>query len=139
MGNTGRLRRTARLRRHRRVRRKISGTASIPRLSVFRSSRHIYAQLIDDENGVTLASSSTVELAVRESVDSTGASAAAAEVGKRLAASAAEKGIAQARFDRGGFRYHGRVRALAEAAREGGLDLGPSRAPKRSELAEESD
>ncbi len=131
MRNTGRLRREARIRRHRRIRRKISGTADAPRLSVFRSSRHIYAQLIDDERGETLAASSTVAQDVRDSVESTGTVAAAAEVGKRLAELAASKGIERAHFDRGGFQYHGRVRALAEAAREAGLDLGRSREPKR--------
>ena len=131
MGNTGRLRREGRIRRHRRIRRKISGTADAPRLAVFRSSRHIYAQLIDDERGETLAASSTLAQDVRGAVESTGAVAAAAEVGKRLAEKAASKGIERARFDRGGFQYHGRVRALAEAAREAGLDLGRSREPKR--------
>ena len=91
----------SRLRRHRRVRGKISGTAACPRLDVFRSSKHIYAQLIDDVAGVTLASASSMAIAKR----------------------AADKGITKAVYDRGGFVYHGRVKALAEGAREGGLEL----------------
>ena len=105
----------ARLRRHRRVRGKISGTAACPRLDVFRSSKHIYAQLIDDVAGVTLASASSMD----KDFEGFGAK----KVGNMIAKKAAEKGITKAVYDRGGFVYHGRVKALAEGAREGGLEL----------------
>jgi large subunit ribosomal protein L18 len=106
------------VRRSNRVRSKIMGTAERPRLSVFRSSKHIYAQLIDDLNGVTLAAAST---AGKAGGIYGGNIKAAATVGKKLADAAKAKGIAQAAFDRGHYRYHGRVKALADAAREGGL------------------
>jgi large subunit ribosomal protein L18 len=110
----------ARVQRHRRVRKKIAGTASRPRLAVFRSNKHIYAQLIDDATGRTIASASTVEKAA----DASGAkSDAAAKVGKAIAERAKQNGIEAVVFDRGGRLYHGRVRALAEAAREAGLKL----------------
>ena len=110
----------ARLRRHRRVRGKISGTAERPRLDVFRSSKHIYAQIIDDVAGVTLASASTLE----KGFEGFGGNVEAAnKVGKMIAEKALAKGIKQVVFDRGGFVYHGRVKALAEGAREGGLEL----------------
>ncbi len=110
----------SRLRRHRRVRGKIHGTAACPRLDVFRSAKHIYAQLIDDAAGVTLASASTVE----KDFDGYGGNIDAAhKVGVTIAKRAAEKGITKAVYDRGGFVYHGRVKALAEGAREGGLEL----------------
>ena len=110
----------ARLRRHRRVRGKVGGTAACPRLDVFRSARHIYAQLIDDEAGVTLASASSLE----KGFDGYGGNVEAArKVGETVAKRAAEKGIKKAVYDRGGFVYHGRVKALAEGAREGGLEL----------------
>ena len=110
----------ARLRRHRRVRGKISGTAERPRLDVFRSSKHIYAQIIDDVNGVTLVSASTVE----KGFEGFGGNVEAAnKVGKAIAEKALAKGIKTVVFDRGGFVYHGRVKALAEGAREGGLEL----------------
>ena len=108
----------ARLKRHKRVRAKVSGTAACPRLNVFRSLQNIYAQLIDDEKGVTLTSASTVE---KDFADYGGNKAAAKLVGKKLAERAAEKGITQVVFDRGGYIYHGRVQELAEGAREGGL------------------
>ncbi len=110
----------ARLRRHRRVRGKISGTAACPRLDVFRSSKHIYAQLIDDEAGVTLASASSMD---KDFEGFGGNIEAATKVGKVIAKKAAEKGITKAVYDRGGFVYHGRVKALADGAREGGLEL----------------
>lgn len=110
----------ARLRRHRRVRGRISGTAMRPRLDVFRSSKHIYAQVIDDVAGVTLCSASTVEKGFE---GSGGNVEAANKVGKMIAEKALEKGINEVVFDRGGFVYHGRVKALAEGAREGGLKL----------------
>lgn len=108
----------ARLRRRKRVRAKISGTAECPRLNVFRSLQHIYAQMIDDVNGVTLASASSVE---KDFADYGGNKSAAHEVGKLLAQRATEKGITDCVFDRGGYVYHGRVQELAEGAREGGL------------------
>lgn len=108
----------ARLKRHARVRAKISGTAECPRLNVFRSAKHIYAQLIDDVNGVTLASASTMD----KGFEGFGGNCDAAKtVGESLAKKAAEKGITEAVFDRGGYVYHGRVKALAEGARENGL------------------
>ncbi len=111
----------ARLRRHKRVRRKISGTASRPRLNVFRSLHHIYAQVIDDEQGHTLASASTLDRGIRDDVVALDPQAQAKHVGKALAERAKAVGIEQVVFDRGGYPYHGRVKALAEGSREGGL------------------
>ena len=108
----------ARLRRHKRVRGKISGTAQRPRLNVFRSTSNIYAQLIDDVAGVTLASASTLD---KEFNGYGGNKEAAREVGKLIAKRAAEKNITEVVFDRGGYIFHGRVKELAEGAREGGL------------------
>jgi large subunit ribosomal protein L18 len=110
--------REARLRRHRRVRGKIRGTAERPRLLVFRSNRGIFAQLVDDDAGRTLAAASWLEL---PKGFKGGKTEQAAEVGKRLAASAKKAGVENAVFDRGGYLYHGRVKALADGAREGGL------------------
>ena len=107
-----------RVKRHTRVRGKISGTADRPRLSVFRSENHIYAQIIDDVAGKTLASASTVEKGFE---GSGGNSEAAKKVGAALAERALKKGLENVVFDRGGYIYHGRVKALAEGAREGGL------------------
>ena len=108
----------ARLHRHARVRGKISGTAERPRLNVFRSNCHIYAQLIDDVQGVTLASASSVE----NGFDANGGNKEGAKkVGQMIAERAAAKGITEVVFDRGGYVYHGRVQELAEGAREGGL------------------
>ena len=104
--------------RHKRVRNKISGTAECPRLNVFRSNKNIYAQLIDDVAGVTLASASSNE----ESISGTKVEQATA-VGKLIAERGAEKGLKAVVFDRGGYIYHGRVKALAEAARENGLEF----------------
>ena len=109
-----------RLHRHVRVRGKISGTPECPRLNVFRSNANIYAQLIDDVNVVTLASASTLEKAFE---GATGNCEAAKKVGLALAERAKEKGIEEVVFDRGGYVYHGRVAALAEGAREGGLNF----------------
>jgi large subunit ribosomal protein L18 len=106
-----------RLRRRRRVRAKVYGTAARPRISVFRSNRGIFAQLIDDENGRTLAAASWIEDGVRE----LGRKEQAQRVGTLLAERAKAANIERAVFDRGGYQYHGRVKALAEAAREGGL------------------
>jgi large subunit ribosomal protein L18 len=108
-------------RRHARVRKKVSGTAERPRLAVFRSNRHIVAQVIDDTAARTLAAASTTEAELRG--QPTGNVAAAAAVGRLVGARAREAGIHRVVFDRGGFRYHGRVAALAEAARESGLEL----------------
>jgi large subunit ribosomal protein L18 len=115
--------REARQRRHRRVRQRISGTAERPRLSVFRSLTHIYAQLIDDIAGRTLLACSTVDAEVRGQLDGKNKSADAAVVGGALAARAKELGISSVVFDRGGYLYHGRVKALADAARAGGLQF----------------
>lgn len=109
-----------RLKRKVRVRKKIRGTSERPRLSVFKSARHIYAQIIDDTKGVTLVSSSTVTDGA-ESLSYTGNVAAAMFVGKEVARLAQEKGINTVVFDRNGFLYHGRIKALADAARESGL------------------
>ncbi|MDE6035117.1 MAG: 50S ribosomal protein L18 [Ruminococcus sp.] len=108
----------ARLKRHRRVRAKISGTAERPRLNVFRSSKHIYAQLIDDVNGVTLASASSMDKGFE---GNGGNIEAARKVGEMIAKNALEKGITDVVFDRGGYLYHGRVKELADGARENGL------------------
>jgi len=113
----------ARLKRHLRVRKKISGTAERPRLSVFRSSKHIYAQLIDDEKGITLASASTLDKELRGKIANGGSVEAARQVGELIAKRAKEKGVAKVVFDRGGYLYHGRIQALADAAREGGLEF----------------
>ncbi|WP_177917460.1 50S ribosomal protein L18 [uncultured Eubacterium sp.] len=110
----------ARKKRHVRVRGKISGTAQCPRLNVYRSLSNIYAQLIDDEAGVTLAQASTVE---KEFAQYGGNVEAAKAVGKKIAERATEKGIKECVFDRGGYVYHGRVAALADGAREGGLEF----------------
>ena len=108
----------ARLKRHKRVRAKISGTPECPRLDVFRSAKHIYAQIIDDVTGVTLCSASTMD---KDFEGNGGNKEAAKKVGAAIAKRAADKGIAEVVFDRGGYIYHGRVKELAEAAREGGL------------------
>jgi large subunit ribosomal protein L18 len=111
--------RDARERRHRRVRGKISGTAERPRLAVYRSNRGIFAQLVDDENGRTLASANWVTVGGKKTKKAEQAS----EVGKALASAAKAAGIDRCVFDRGGYLYHGRVKALAEGAREGGLQF----------------
>jgi len=108
-----------RKKRHQRVRSKISGTAECPRLNVFRSNKNIYAQIIDDVAGVTLASASTLDKDISGGTKEEQASA----VGAAVAVKAVEKGIKQVVFDRGGYLYHGRVAALAEAARENGLEF----------------
>lgn len=117
------------LRRKRRVRKSIRGTASKPRLSVFRSNFHIYAQLIDDDAQVTLAAASTNEKGAK--ITKGGNIAAALAVGKAIAEKAKAKGISEAAFDRGPFRFHGRVQAVARAATDNGLKCtGPAEAPK---------
>jgi large subunit ribosomal protein L18 len=113
----------ARKRRHLRVRKKLFGTPTRPRLNVFRSAKHIYAQLIDDTKGVTLVSASTVDPELRDKISYGGNVEAAAKVGELVAKRALAKGYKQVVFDRGGYLYHGRVQALADAAREAGLEF----------------
>jgi large subunit ribosomal protein L18 len=113
--------RLARVRRHRRVRKRIRGAADLPRLAVYRSNRHIYAQLVDDGAGRTVASASSIEAEVRKAAgDKT---AVAKTVGQLIAQRAKQAGVERAVFDRGGRLYHGRVRSVAEGARQGGLQL----------------
>ena len=119
MSDKAKHKRELRLRRHNRVRRKVRGTAERPRLAVYRSNSHISAQLIDDDAGRTLAAASTTEATLREG--STGGVEAATKVGERIGERAKAAGIETIVFDRGGYRYHGRVAAVADAAREAGL------------------
>ena len=116
-------RQQARLKRKKRIRKKISGSPERPRLSVFRSTKHIYAQLIDDDNGVILVAISTLRPDVRQQEKVKGKIEEAKRVGKMIADEAKAKGITEVVFDRNGFLYHGRVRALATAAREAGLEF----------------
>lgn len=113
----------SRIRRHLRVRKKINGTHERPRLNVYRSEKHIYAQLIDDVKGVTLASASTLDKELRDQVENGGNIEAARKVGELIAKRGKEAGISGVVFDRGGYLYHGRVKALADAAREAGLEF----------------
>jgi large subunit ribosomal protein L18 len=122
MSNTAQARRASRIRRHRRVRKKIHGTATRPRLAVFRSSKHLTVQVIDDDAGTTLVSASTTEPDLR-TTGSGGSVEAATRVGTLVAERAKAAGIEQVVFDRGGFAYHGRIAAVATAAREAGLEL----------------
>lgn len=112
-----------RMRRHVRVRKKVNGTPERPRLSVYRSEHHIYAQVIDDSQGRTVAAASTIDKELRGKVSYGGNVAAAKQVGQLIAERAKAAGIHKVVFDRGGFNYHGRVAALADAAREGGLEF----------------
>ncbi len=121
MTTTPAHKRQLRSRRHARIRKRIEGSAERPRLAVFRSGRHISAQVIDDGAGHTLAAAATVEAGLRDR--SGGNAAAAAEVGKLVAERARAQGVTRVVFDRGGNRYHGRVAALADAAREAGLEF----------------
>ena len=121
MSVSAQKKREARVRRHRRVRKKVEGSAERPRLAVFRSNKHISAQVIDDIAGRTLAAASTSEKDVRGS--GTGNKQAAAGVGKRVAERAKAAGVTKVVFDRGGNIYHGRIAAVADAAREAGLEL----------------
>ncbi len=114
---------TRRLRRQRRVRKRLTGTLERPRLAVFRSSKHIYAQVINDASGATLASASTVDPEIRAQLTYGGNKTAAALVGKAIAERAKQAGIDKICFDRRSYKYHGRVEALATAAREGGLQF----------------
>ena len=113
----------ARLKRRQRIRRKISGSEARPRLSVFRSARHIYAQIIDDGKGQTLVAASTLSGELKDKLSGLKKADAAKEVGRLLAARAREKGISQVVFDRNGFIYHGRVKAVADSCRENGLEF----------------
>jgi large subunit ribosomal protein L18 len=112
-----------RIRRKKRIRKKVTGTAERPRLTVFRSAKHIYAQVIDDTNGRTLVAASTLIEAVKGQVSDAKKSDAAKLVGAALAKACSEKGIEKVVFDRNGYMYHGRIRALAEGAREAGLSF----------------
>ncbi len=115
------LRKTRRLRRKRGIRKRIHGTSDYPRLSVFRSAKHIYAQIIDDDRGVTLVEASSASKALSGGLSSGGNIAAATTVGTALAERAKSKGVERVRFDRNGYRFHGRLKALAEAVREAGV------------------
>lgn len=115
--------RAARIRRHARVRHDLAGTPERPRLAVYRSLSHIYAQVIDDSAGHTLAAASDLDAEVRKSVTGKKKSEVAVLVGEAIAKKAKDKGIESVVFDRGGFKYHGRVKALADAARKGGLSF----------------
>lgn len=115
------IRSTSRIKRQRRIRKKIRGTADRPRLSVFRSARHIYTQLVDDDSGRTLASASSLEKSFREAPVEENKASAARRIGQLAARRAIEKGITTVVFDRNGFLYHGRVKAVSDGAREGGL------------------
>jgi large subunit ribosomal protein L18 len=112
-----------RQRRHESVRQKVAGTAERPRLNVFRSLTQVYAQIIDDQSGNTLVSASTIESEIKPKLAGLNKTDQAKLVGEAIARRAAEKGLKQVVFDRGGYRYHGRIRALAEAAREAGLEF----------------
>ena len=114
-------RRKSRLKRKRRIRKKITGTAAKPRLSVFRSARHIYAQVIDDTSGKTMVAASSLDKAVTEHPSFESKVAKATFVGKLIAERALENGLKEVVFDRNGFLYHGRVKAVSDGAREGGL------------------
>lgn len=116
-------RRVARERRHRRVRKRVYGTPERPRLNVFRSLKHIYAQIIDDTQGHTLAAASTLDPQLRDRLDGLKKTEQAKLVGELIAQRALQRGIKRVVFDRGGYLYHGRVKALAEAARKGGLEF----------------
>ncbi len=123
MADIAKIRRESRARRHRRIRARLAGTSERPRLAVRRSLRHIYAQLIDDVAAETLASVSTLDKGARSTVDGKSRIDASRELGKLLAERAKSKGIDKVKFDRGGNLYHGHIKALAEGAREGGLEL----------------
>ena len=121
MTKVAQTRRNGRLRRHRRVRKKVHGTASRPRLAVFRSNKHLSVQVIDDDAGATLAAASTTESTLRSNSGAT--VAAATQIGTLIGERAKAAGVEQVVFDRGGFAYHGRIDAVATAAREAGLEF----------------
>lgn len=110
-----------RLKRHKRIRKNISGTSQMPRLCVFKSAKNMYAQIIDDTNGTTLVSASSLDKDIKSAGEYTGNKKTARDVGKLVAKRAVEKGIEEVIFDRGGYLYHGRVKEVAEGARENGL------------------
>ena len=112
-----------RVNKHRKIRNRLNGTAECPRLAVFRSNNHMYAQIIDDTVGNTLVSASTLQKDVKANLEKTNNVEAAAALGKVIAEKALEKGIKEVVFDRGGFVYHGKIQALADAAREAGLEF----------------
>ncbi len=116
-------RKSARVRRHRRVRKRIFGVPERPRLSVYKSLKHIYVQIIDDQNGVTLVSASTLSPDVQDKITGDNNVETAKVVGAEIGRKAVEKNIMKVVFDRGGYLYHGKVKALAEAAREAGLEF----------------
>ena len=116
-------RRESTARRHRRIRKKVNGSPERPRLAVFRSNKHIYAQVIDDTNHHTLAAASTLDGNLKQELESSSTCDASSAVGKLVAQRALDKGITKVVFDRGGNIYHGRVKALADAAREAGLEF----------------
>ena len=113
----------ARQKRHQRIRNRVKGTAACPRLAVFRSNKHMYAQVIDDAAGNTIVAASTMESEIASKVEFTNTIEAAQAVGEAIAKKALDKGITEVVFDRGGFVYHGKVQALADAAREAGLQF----------------
>ena len=115
--------RLARIKRRRRIRKRIKGTTGRPRLCVFRSAKHIYAQIIDDTQGLTLVSASSTEVEIRQKEKFENKVALATFIGKQIGARAREKGIQKVVFDRNGFLYHGRVKAVSEGARESGLEF----------------
>ncbi len=121
--DSARKRAEGRTRRHMRVRKNVTGTPERPRLNVFRSHKHIYAQVIDDIAGHTLAAASTVDTELRDELEGKSKMERAKEVGKLVAERAKGAGVKQVVFDRGGYQYHGRVKALADAAREAGLEF----------------
>ena len=122
MGSANR-RKALRLKRKKRIRKKLSGTEEKPRMSVFRSAKHIYSQIIDDTKGITLVTASTTEKEVREQQNFENKTAAATFIGELIAKRATEKGIKTVVFDRNGFLYHGRIKAVSEGARKAGLDF----------------
>ena len=122
MGSLNR-RKALRLKRKKRIRKRLHGSQQRPRLSVFRSAKHIYTQIVDDTQGITLATASTMEKDVREQQNFENKTAAETYVGKLIAERASEKGIKSVVFDRNGFLYHGRVKAVSEGARKAGLDF----------------
>ena len=123
MSNKSAIKRISRLKRKRRIRKRITGTNERPRLCVFRSSNHIYAQIIDDEKGVTMVSASTCDNEFRKTGAKGGDKKAAAAVGKTIGKRALDKGIKKVVFDRNGFLYHGRIKSLSDGAREAGLNF----------------
>ncbi len=122
MGSANR-RQALRLKRKKRIRKKMSGTEDRPRMSVFRSAKHIYSQIIDDTKGITLVTASTTEKEIREQQKFENKTAAATYIGQLIAQRATEKGIKSVVFDRNGFLYHGRIKAVSEGARKAGLDF----------------